>query len=83
VRATLPRARGVEAEPEMIPFDPQARSALERTFAEASALAADRIGAEHMLLAVLTVEDGTGVLAGSGVTHGAVTAHLGSGDRGS
>jgi hypothetical protein len=34
------------------------------------------VGAEHLLLAVLAVEDGTGVLAGWGVRPDAVEAHL-------
>jgi hypothetical protein len=62
--------------PGTIPFDAHARAALERTFAEAQRLGADAIGSEHILLAILTVEDGTGVLAGLGVTTAAVDAYL-------
>ena len=40
-----------------------ARAVLERTFAEAHQLASETIGGEHILLAVLAVEDGTGVRA--------------------
>ena len=72
--ATLPPATG--AVPDMIPFDAHARAALERTFTEAGALGANSIGSEHILLAVLAVEDGTGVLAGSGVDRSAVAASL-------
>jgi ATP-dependent Clp protease ATP-binding subunit ClpA len=60
----------------MIPFDPHARAALEQSFAETSRLGAEYIGAEHLLLAVLAVEDGTGVLAGHGVTVESVESHL-------
>ena len=72
--ATLPAAAATV--PDMIPFDPHARAALEQSFAEASRLGAEYIGAEHLLLAVLAVEDGTGVLAGHGVTPESVEAHL-------
>jgi hypothetical protein len=72
--ATLPAAAA--SVPDMIPFDAHARAALERTFAEASRLDAEHVGAEHLLLAVLAVEDGTGVLAGHGVTAESVEAHL-------
>jgi len=63
--ATLPPAAATV--PDLIPFDAHARAALEQTFAEAQRLGAETIGSEHLLLAVLTVEDGTGVLAGLGV----------------
>ena len=63
--ATLPAAAATV--PALIPFDAHARAALEGSFAEAQRLGADAVGSEHLLLAVLTVEDGTGVLAGLGV----------------
>jgi Clp amino terminal domain, pathogenicity island component len=63
--ATLPER--VEQVPELIPFDPQARKALELTFRCALRLGSDSIGTGHLLLALLEVEDGTGVLAGLGV----------------
>ncbi len=72
--ATLPPAAATV--PEMIPFDAHARAVLERTFAEAEQLGSEAIGGEHILLAVLAVEDGTGVLAGLGVTPAAVEGHL-------
>ena len=63
--ATLPpRAEEV---PALVPFDAQARKALELTFREALRLGHDQVGTEHVLLALLEVEDGTGVLAGLGV----------------
>src|SRR3954468_11963983 len=74
--ATLPgRAEEV---PAMIPFDAHARRALELTFREAMRLDAQIIGTGHLLLAVLAVEDGTGVLAGLGLDTAAVEAQVGA-----
>ena len=53
--------------PELIPFDTQAQKALELTFRVALRLGHNYIGTEHILLALLDLEDGTGVLAGLGV----------------
>jgi len=76
--ATLPPA--TEQVPELIPFDPRARKALELTFRQALRLGHNYIGTEHILLALLELEDGTGVLAGLGVdrarTEAAITAAL-------
>ena len=74
--ATLPAAAA--AVPDLIPFDAHAKAALEGTFAEAQRRDADSIGSEHILLSLLTVESGTGVLAGLGVTSEAVEAFLNS-----
>jgi hypothetical protein len=63
--ATLPPAAGDV--PALIPFDAQAQKALELTFRQALRLGHDHIGTEHVLLALLEAEDGTGVLAGLGV----------------
>jgi hypothetical protein len=63
--ATLPPALGEL--PELIPFDAQAQKALELTFRVALRLGHNYIGTEHILLALLDAEDGTGVLAGLGV----------------
>jgi ATP-dependent Clp protease ATP-binding subunit ClpA len=63
--ATLPPAVGEL--PELIPFDAQAQKALELTFRVALRLGHNYIGTEHILLALLDAEDGTGVLAGLGV----------------
>jgi hypothetical protein len=73
-RATLP-ARS-EPVPELVPFDAHARRALELTFREALRLGSEQVGTGHVLLAVLAVEDGTGVLAGSGVDGAAVEAQV-------
>jgi hypothetical protein len=63
--ATLPPAGGDV--PDLIPFDTQAQKALELTFRQALRLGHNYIGTEHILLALLDLEDGTGVLAGLGV----------------
>jgi hypothetical protein len=39
-------------------------------------LGADTVGAAHLLLAVLEVEDGTGVLAGLGLDRARIEAEL-------
>jgi hypothetical protein len=72
--ATLPPAAATV--PALIPFDAHARAALEQTFAEAQRLGAETIDSQHLLLAILTVEDGTGVLAGLGVDRAAVEAGI-------
>jgi hypothetical protein len=64
--ATLPPAEGDV--PALIPFDAHAKKALELTFREALRMNHNRVGTEHILLALLELEDGTGVLAGLGVT---------------
>src|SRR4051794_40338230 len=73
--ATLPGRS--EQLPAMIPFDAHARRALELTFREALRLGSEQVGTGHVLLAVLAVEDGTGVLAGLGIDMAAVEAQVG------
>jgi ATP-dependent Clp protease ATP-binding subunit ClpA len=63
--ATLPPGAGPV--PELIPFDSRAKKALELTFRQALRLGHSYVGTEHLLLALLDLEDGTGVLAGLGV----------------
>ena len=63
--ATLPPA--VDEVPELIPFDAQAKKTLELTFREALRLGHDFVGTEHVLLALLELEGGSGVLSGLGV----------------
>jgi Clp amino terminal domain, pathogenicity island component len=60
--------------PALIPFDAAAKKALELTFREALRLGHDYVGTEHVLLALLEVEDGSGVLSGLGVDKAAVEA---------
>jgi hypothetical protein len=60
--------------PALVPFDAQAKKALELTFREALRLGHDFVGTEHVLLALLEVEAGTGVLSGLGVDKAPVEA---------
>jgi hypothetical protein len=76
--ATLPGAAAVV--PALIPFDAHSRTALEQTFEVAQRRHAEMIGNEHLLLALLHVDDGTGILAGLGITAAAVEAVLDAGD---
>ena len=58
---------GTDESPELVPFDDRARAVLEATFREALRLGHDYIGTEHVLLALLDADEGTGVLTGLGV----------------
>ncbi|MEV4684156.1 Clp protease N-terminal domain-containing protein [Streptomyces kurssanovii] len=53
--------------PEIAPYDARARKVLELTFREALRLGHNYIGTEHILLALLEAEDGSGPLASLGV----------------
>ncbi|WP_030544382.1 Clp protease N-terminal domain-containing protein [Streptomyces albus] len=61
----LPPAAGQV--PELIPYDAEARKALELTYRQALRLGHNYIGTEHILLALLESEDGTGPLTGLGI----------------
>jgi Clp amino terminal domain, pathogenicity island component len=74
VTAALPTAAGQV--PELIPFDPQAKKALELTFREALRMGHNYIGTEHILLALLELQDGTGPLAGLGIDKAAAEASI-------
>jgi hypothetical protein len=65
-KAALPPA--VEELPALIPFDGAAKKALELTFREALRLGHPEIGTEHILLALLELEDGNGLLASLGIS---------------
>ncbi|TYB46867.1 Clp protease N-terminal domain-containing protein [Actinomadura chibensis] len=65
--ATAALPPGAEDVPDMIPFDQAAKKVLELTFREALRLGHNYIGTEHIVLALLEYEDGTGVLSESGV----------------
>jgi hypothetical protein len=65
VTGTLP-ARAADVPP-LIPFDGSAKKALELTFREALRLGHNYIGTEHLLLALLELEDSAGVLTGLGI----------------
>jgi ATP-dependent Clp protease ATP-binding subunit ClpA len=62
----------VDQLPALIPFDAAAKKGLELTFREALRLGHAYVGTEHILLALLEVEDGSGVLSGLGVDKAAV-----------
>ncbi|WP_432103293.1 Clp protease N-terminal domain-containing protein [Streptomyces sp. bgisy091] len=64
-RAALPPA--AEAAPELVPYGPAAKKVLELTFREALRLGHNYVGTEHLLLALLEHENGSGVLSGLGV----------------
>jgi Clp amino terminal domain, pathogenicity island component len=74
VTATLPPA--ADQVPDLIPFDLRARKALKLTFREALRMGHNYIGTEHILLALLELEDGTGVLASLGVDKAAAEANI-------
>jgi hypothetical protein len=65
--ATLP-GRVENVPPTHIPFDGEAKKVIELTFREALRMQHTHVGTEHILLAALEYEDGTGALAGLGVT---------------
>ncbi|RSS55110.1 Clp protease N-terminal domain-containing protein [Streptomyces sp. WAC01280] len=65
VTPTLPPQ--AETIPALIPFDADSKKVLELTFREALRLGHNFVGTEHILLALLEHEDGTGVLAGLGI----------------
>jgi len=62
--------------PALIPFSGPARKALELTFREALRLGHNYIGTEHLLLALLELEDGAGPLHRCGVDKARVEADL-------
>ncbi|MCM3920677.1 ATP-dependent Clp protease ATP-binding subunit [Frankia sp. AiPs1] len=62
--------------PDLVPFDAGAKKALELTIREALRLGHEEVGTEHILLALLELEDGSGVLSGLGVTKTAAQAFV-------
>lgn len=62
--------------PELIPFSGPARKVLELTFREALRLGHNYIGTEHLLLALIELEDGAGPLHRSGVDKARVDTDL-------
>ncbi|MFE7853990.1 Clp protease N-terminal domain-containing protein [Streptomyces sp. NPDC057403] len=65
-----------EAAPELVPYASDAKKVLELTFREALRLGHNYIGTEHILLALLEFENGTGVLSGLGIGKPEVEAEL-------
>ncbi|OAH09428.1 Clp protease N-terminal domain-containing protein [Streptomyces jeddahensis] len=72
--AALPPA--AEEVPALIPFDAGAKKALELTFREALRMGHNYVGTEHILLALLEFEDGSGVLSGLGVDKAATESRI-------
>ncbi|MEU1055116.1 Clp protease N-terminal domain-containing protein [Streptomyces sp. NPDC005876] len=73
-RAALPPA--AEEVPELVPYGPGAKKALELTFREALRLGHNYIGTEHLLLALLEHENGQGVLSGLGIEKARVETYV-------
>ncbi|MFF4580548.1 Clp protease N-terminal domain-containing protein [Streptomyces sp. NPDC001389] len=63
--ATLPPAAAEM--PALVPFDANAKKVLELTFREALRLGHGYVGTEHILLALLELENGEGTLSGLGL----------------
>ncbi|WP_405659530.1 Clp protease N-terminal domain-containing protein [Streptomyces sp. NBC_00079] len=72
--AALPPA--AEETPELVPYASDAKKVLELTFREALRLGHNYVGTEHILLALLEFEHGSGVLAGLGLEKEPVEAEL-------
>lgn len=70
VTALLPPAQ--PEVPDLVPFDASAKKVLELTFREALRLGHDFVGTEHVLLALLELENGVGPLSGLGLDKAAV-----------
>ncbi|MEV5988388.1 Clp protease N-terminal domain-containing protein [Streptomyces sp. NPDC052051] len=66
----------VEEVPQLVPYAPAAKKALELTFREALRLGHNYIGTEHILLALLELENGEGVLSGLGITKAATEEYV-------
>jgi len=75
VLTALPPAAGEV--PPLIPFDAHAKKVLELTFREALRLGHDYVGTEHILLALLDLEAGSGMLTGLGMGKAATEATVG------
>jgi Clp amino terminal domain, pathogenicity island component len=73
--ARLPERRSDDL-PALIPFDASARKALELTFREALRLGHNYIGTEHILLALLELEDGRGTLTSLGLDKAAAESAI-------
>ncbi|HZA09092.1 Clp protease N-terminal domain-containing protein [Mycobacterium sp.] len=77
VRGAVTLPERVDNPPALVPFNGQARKVLELTFREALRLGHNYIGTEHMLLALLELEDGDGPLHRAGLEKEPVEANLG------
>jgi hypothetical protein len=75
--ATAALAPAAAEVPALIPFDAQAKKALELTFREALRLGHNYVGTEHILLALLELEDGAGLLSGLGIDKASADQFIG------
>lgn len=76
LRAAVELPPAAAETPELIPFSGPARKALELTFREALRLGHNYIGTEHLLLALIELEDGDGPLHRCGVDKDRAEADL-------
>jgi Clp amino terminal domain, pathogenicity island component len=76
LRTSVQLPAGVDEPPTLLPFSGRARKLLELTFREALRLGHNYIGTEHLLLALLELEDGDGPLHRFGVEKPQVEADL-------
>jgi len=67
VRAAVTLPERAEAPPQLVPFSGAAKKVLELTFREALRLGHNYVGTEHVLLALIEAEDGSGPLSGLGL----------------
>ena len=74
VTATLPAA--ASEVPDLVPFDAAGKKALELTFREALRMGHNYVGTEHILLALLELEDGSGPLTDLGIDKAATEAFV-------
>jgi len=74
--ATAALPPGADEAPELVPYSSDAKKVLELTFREALRLGHNYVGTEHILLALLEFEHGSGVLARLGLAKQAVEAEL-------
>ena len=73
VTAALPPA--ADQVPDLVPFDVDSRKTLELTFREALRMGHDDVGTEHILLALLELQEGT-ALAALGLDKATAEAHI-------
>ena len=76
VTAALPPAAGQV--PDLVPYDSGARKILELAFREALRMGHNYVGTEHILLALLELEDGAGTLTGLGMDKAAAETYIAS-----
>ena len=76
VRAAVALPERGEDVPALIPYDADAKKVLQLTFREALRLGHNYIGTEHILLAVLDFEQGSGALSSLGITKDATETRL-------